>query len=431
MLKFIIRKHDGIALLAALILISVVGMMGASVLIATSTEISISGNYRRGIEAFYLAETGIEEARSRLKGPSLGKLGFIGDSQVDSNPQWSAFLLTSTKWKPTDDDSYRDEFTNYIPTPSLPTNTEIVANSFQSEWPYWVKIRHKREYDAKRNGHRLGNPHYLDQDGNLNSPTRANPGNVIFYGYPSPDSIRPTEFTTTGEAQGFPIELLTAHATLKGGSSVIEVEVAHHPGPRDLATLYAQNGVSLTGMSMTISGVDSCGMKPSKPPVYTRTPSTTHGKGVFEGSPSGPAQGPLDIDLPLMVEALRKGALELKADPTNVTLGSSTEPETVYAKVTSDLSLGMFILQNSTGFGIVLVEGDFQIRGPFNWVGLLINTGTLTFDGATGPIHISGGVLSNQVQHVGGEVAIHYDSCAIKISLLSRPLMVRNWRQKL
>ena len=58
----VLGESQGVALLAALILMAIVGVMGASVLIATSTEITISGNYRRGIEAFYLAEAGIEEA---------------------------------------------------------------------------------------------------------------------------------------------------------------------------------------------------------------------------------------------------------------------------------------------------------------------------------------------------------------------------------
>ena len=60
-------KCQGLALVATLILVTIVGLMGTSVLVATSTEMVISGNYRRSIEVFYLAEAGIEEARARLK----------------------------------------------------------------------------------------------------------------------------------------------------------------------------------------------------------------------------------------------------------------------------------------------------------------------------------------------------------------------------
>ena len=419
----------GVALVAALILMAIVGVMGASVLIATSTEITISGNFRRGIEAFYVAEAGVEEARARLRGSSFSTEGFIADPVPEYDPVWSAYVLTSTDWKTTEDGGYSEQSTNYIPLPSSPTNTPIVANSLQGALPFWVKIRHKTEYDAERNGHRFGSPHYLDGDGSLEKHTKAKPGHIIFYGYAAADSINPTQFTTTGTPEAFPAELVTAHGTLKGGSSVIEVEVVHHPGPRVLAALYARNGVLVTGTSSSINGFDYCGMLPSKAPVYSLVPSVTKGNAAFQGNPSSPAQGPLDIDIPSMISFLKKGASLLTADQIGVMLGSSSNPKTFYANIAGDLNFVTFTLQNGSGAGILLVEGPMQIRGPLNWQGLIVNSGTLTLDASTGPIQIRGGVWSDQIQHVAGNIDIHYDSCAIKNSLLSRPLTVTQWRQ--
>ncbi|UCE64634.1 MAG: pilus assembly PilX N-terminal domain-containing protein [Nitrospirota bacterium] len=417
---------QGIALLAALILMTIVGLMGTSILIATSTEISISGNYRRGKEAFYLAEAGIEEVRARLRGSSSGTQGFIGDPESNYNSQWSAYILTSSDWKPLDDESYSERSTNYIPTQSSQTNTAIVGNSFQTALPYWVKVRHKTEYEAENHGHRPGSPHYLDSDGILKKHTKGKRGNVIFYGYPTNDSTMPIEFTTTRITDVFPVEMLTAHATLKGASSVIEVEVIHHPGPRTLGALYARNGVSLKGTSSTITGVDNCGAASSRAPVYNLTPSVTIGNATFQGDPPGPSQGPLEIDMPSTIGSLRKGARLLTTDQIGVTLGSSTDPWTVYTDVRNT---GMFTIQNTVGFGVLLVEGHVQIKGPFNWHGLMVNSGTLILDGSNGPIKIGGGVWSDQVTHLAGELSIIYDSCAIKTSLLSRPLTITQWRQ--
>ena len=422
-----LEDRQGLALLAALILIAVVGVMGATVLMATSTEITISGNYRRGIEAFYLAEAGVEEARARLRGFSHSTQGFIGDPIPNYNPQWSAYVLTSTHWTPSDDDTYSTRLTNYIPTQSTQTNTAVTTNSLQVGLPYWAKIRHKTEYDAEKAGHSSANPHYLDSDGSLKNHTKANRGNVVFYGYPTSHSSEPTEFTTAGTTDAFPTEIVTAYGSLKGGSSVIEVDVVHHPGPRALAALYARNGVLLSGSSSIISGVDHCGVVSPKAPVYTLTPSVTNGNVTFQGNPSGPDQGPLDLDLPLMIGSLKKAAQTLTTDQISVRLASPSDPRTYYASPKA----GVFTIQNSIGFGILLVEGNMQIQGPLNWHGLIISSGTLTLDGSTGQIQIQGGVWSDQVQHVAGSMSISYDSCAIKTSLLSRPLTVTKWRQLL
>jgi hypothetical protein len=426
--SLLLERH-GIALLAALILMTIVGLMGTSILIAISTELTISGNYRRGIEAFYLAEAGVEEARARLRGSSFTTPGFIGDPGSDYDVQWSAYVLTSSDWKPTDDENYSERSTNFIPTQHSQTNLAILANSLQTDLPYWVKIRHKTEYDSERNGHRVVSPHYLDRDGSLEKHTKGSRGNIIFYGYPTSDSTKPIEFTTAGITAAFPVEIVTARVTLKGGTSVIEVEVMHHPGPRALGALYARNGVSLTGSSSTLSGEDHCGAVSSKAPVYTLTPSVTAGNATFQGHPQGPSQGPLDIDLPVTIGSLRKGARLLTTDQIGLTLGSSTDPWTLYADVRNSGNTGVFTIQNAMGFGILLVEGHVHIRGPLNWHGLIVNTGTLTIDGSTGPIRIWGGVWSDQVQHLAGDIAITSDSCAIKTSLLSRPLTVTKWRQ--
>ncbi len=427
--NFLPKGQNGLALVTALVLITMVGLMGTSILIATSTEMTISGNYRRGIKAFYLAEAGIEEARARLRGPSSGTAGFIRDPGSEYNPQWSAYVLTSSDWKPTDDKNYSENFSNYVPTHGSQANTAIVENSLQADLPYWVKIRHKTEYDAERNGHRSETPHYFDYDGSLEKHTKGNRGHAIFYGYPASHWTKPIEFSTTGTTDAFPVEVVTAHGTMKCGASVLEVEVIHHPGPRALGALYARSGVSLTGTSSTISGVDNCGALPSKAPVYTLTPSVTSGNANFQGNPSVPAQGPLDIDLPYTIATLRQGARLLTSDLNGVPLGSSTDSWTLYADAGGAEGTGLFTIQNAIGFGILLVDGHVQIKGPFNWQGLIVNTGTLTIDGSTGSVQIWGGVWSDDIQHLDGEVTIAYNSCAIKTSLLSRPLTVTKWRQ--
>ena len=51
----LLNDGNGSALIAALLLVAVSGIMGATILFATSTDLQISGNYRRAIQTFYAA----------------------------------------------------------------------------------------------------------------------------------------------------------------------------------------------------------------------------------------------------------------------------------------------------------------------------------------------------------------------------------------
>src|SRR2546429_6226150 len=51
-----------------------------------------------------------------------------------------------------------------------------VVNGLQTAIPYWIKIRHKREYDAELEGHTPATPHYVDGDTSTQgNHTAANP----------------------------------------------------------------------------------------------------------------------------------------------------------------------------------------------------------------------------------------------------------------
>ena len=88
-------------------------------------------------------------------------------------------------------------------------------------------------------------------------------------------------------------------------------------------------------------------------------------------------------------------------------------------------------IQNVVGYGILLVEGNLQIRGPIQWSGLIVSSGNPYLGWIRDRIQIWGGVWSNQIQHVAGDLTITYDSCEITTALMNRPLTVTQWRQVL
>ena len=244
--------HDhGFALVAVLLLIAVVGLVTATVLQTTSTEIQISGNHKQAVQEFYAAEAGLAEARSRLRKIGGTEVYFIGDPAVSPDPSWTAYIVESAEWSPSDDPEYSPHNTNVIPVPGNPTNTVVQPNSVQTGLPYWVKIRHKTEYDAKQAGHKPATPHYVDLDGSTSRPSKGNRGNVVYFGYPSITSTVPVSFTTNTSTPWLPIEKIVARGTATSGTVILEEEVVHPPGPNQLGALHASGDVSLAGVSVS------------------------------------------------------------------------------------------------------------------------------------------------------------------------------------
>ena len=423
-----LKRPQGFALVAAMILMAVLSIIGATVLTATSTEIAISGNYRRALEAFYLAESGITEGRARLRGEQTNNPRLIKDPINNYDAQWSSYILTSAHWEPTDDLTFYKRLTNYIPIRQNQTNLTIVPNSLQSNLSYWVKIKHKTEYDAERDGHRSVTPHYIDNDGGMRRHTRANPGNVIVFGYPAVGSPWPAQFTNSILPDGaFPVEKISAWASLKGGSARIEVDAVHLPAPPVLAAIYSKHGVSLNGPLNTIDGGDRCGVVLSKPPIYTKSPSVTSGPGSFNGAPSSPRQGPIDLHLSKSIELLKNGAVSVVTPQSGVTWGTVADPFAMY--VDASTNPGGLTIRNMNGYGILLAKGHVNLEGPIHWQGLIISSGKVSVDGTSGGIVIAGGMWVDQLVDVAGSLNVSYDSCAIKSAILSRPLVITKWKQ--
>lgn len=423
------KNTRGIALVAALILMALLSVLGATVLTATSTEISISGNYRRGIEGFYLAEAGIAESRARLRGDLFGNPLLINDPNP-YDPRWTAYILTSSDWHTSVDTTFYKGHTNYFPVSGNRSNSRITPNSLQRTLPYWVKLKHKTEYDAEREGHRSTIPHYLDLDGNLGKHTRANPGHVVVYGYPTASSSAPMEFTSRVPVGGaYPVERIMASAGGKGGSVRIEVDAVHPPAPPVLAAIYAKTGVSFAGPFNTVSGDDQCGAVASKPPIYINGPSSVTGPVSLVGNPPSPQQGDLELNLLQVLDWFKRGARVITTDQSGVNWGTTSSPETVF--VDSSARIGRLSIQDVQGHGILLMTDDVVLEGPVKWNGLLISTGKIYVSGARGPVRIKGGMWMGELVDLSGSLNVSYDSCAIKTAVFSKPLVITKWKQVL
>lgn len=422
----------GGALIAALLLVAISTIMGATILFATSTDLQISGNFRRAMATFYAAEAGIAETAVRLGGSSLSNPGYLGDPSLILQANWSAYVLSSPEWKPQYDPEYSGGFTNYFPLSGNLTNTAVFPNSVQTALPYWTKIRHKTEYDAERAGHSSLAPHYHDGDGIIATHSINNRGSLVYFGFASENGLSPTSFTSANPTPYSPVEIIISQGQVEGATSLIQVEVAHPSGPPLLAAVYANSQVVFAGGTTAVEGFDNCELLAGgRPPVQLGPAGALAGTATFTGNPPTPQVGSEFLDLVKALDSLKGGAQVISGDLVGMNLGTPGNPALLYAgSLAAEFSSPLFV-QNLYGYGILLVAGNLNISAPFHWEGLIIVAGQVTFDGGIGSSVIQGALLADQLQILNGEVKMTLDTCPIAASLRALPVVTLSWQQLL
>ncbi len=424
----LLGTSKGSALIAALLLVAVSSIMGATILFATSTDLQISGNYRRAIQTFYAAEAGLAEMQRRLTGFSTTNPEFLGDTVLPYEPNWSAYVFSQAGWKSEDDQTYSASFRNYVPLTGNATNTLPQPNSVQSDLAYWTKVHHKTEYDAEQAGHRIATPHYVDGDGvtSLHSPN--NRGELVRFGYPSVTSTTPEQFTTSFQSLYPPIEIITSHGQVEGANAIIQADVFHPTGPPVWAPMYVGSQIALSGSMITIQGMDACGVMPAGLPPISLSPSASLiGTAGLTGNPATPQGSPIALDLDEQIDHLKKSATPVLANLMNVALGSATTPSVHYAEPTS----GTLNISQVIGYGILLVKGNVQIAAPFQWQGLIVVSGQVTFTGGLGSSTLNGALYADLVRVLNEDVSIILDTCPIAATLRTLPVQGLTWWQVL
>ena len=424
----LLDNRKGSALIAALLLVAVSGILGATILFATSTDLQISGNYRRAIQSFYASEAGLAETQRRLSGLPVSNSVFLGDLAAPYQTNWSAYVFSHTGWKPGHDLSYSALLTNYVPLPGNGTNTLALPNSVQSNVAYWTKVHHKTEYDAEKAGHRLATPHYLDGDGVTTLHSMSNRGQLIQLGYPLATSVKPEQFSSSLPTLYAPVEVITSHGQVEGADSILQADVTHPTGPPVWAPIYVGNEVVFSGGMITIQGIDTCGLLPAgRPPISLAPSATLVGTASFTGNPSTPQISPGSLDLDQQIKDLKKGSTKVTGDLIGVNLGTATSPTVHFAEPSG----GTLTVSLVTGYGILLVKGNVQIAAPFQWEGLIVVSGQSTFTGGLGSSILNGVIYADRVQVLNNDVSVTLDTCPIAATLRTLPVQVLTWRQLL
>ena len=211
-------------LVLGMLLLLVVTLIGISALNMSTSDIRISGHQRASVQAFYVAEAGINEFMGRFRASATDQ---ITDSDP-SNPDWK-LLLAMDPGKGATQIGYVSGGPDSIP-------------SLQKHLDFGVEVRHK-----------------IDETNQV-----AEYGGVPVY---------------ILKSHGF---------TPDGGHKVLEVELIKSPNYDPPSAVYSERPVHIRGSSTYISGNDACGTtnKPGIITTTTTTPPITEsGNPTINGSP--------------------------------------------------------------------------------------------------------------------------------------------------
>lgn len=425
------NSERGVALIVALMALVLVAAITAGMMILSTTETSISANFRDEQTAFFASKAGIEEARDRLRTgapntlrplagatPAPPVTAFAGSpggvvylvNPNAANGETAASILTTYG----DDEICKETQTVAVPcatnsmgqlvaTPGA-WETTVAASPAYAAAPVfpWKWLRINLKQNNENNG---AAPSY-----NVNG---QNTGQMVCWNgtneYADPNAINPALTDLGCTAPNLPVFVLTAlSVTPTGTRRMVQAEVAEDKYPFTTPAALTMDGILTTfsgGSSnqWAVNGNDSpgCGIATVGPPVHAIGTLTNAGVTTIDAGISRPnnitgsgATTPdvanVSATLPTnlqSVSSLQTLVSTMKANVTQPVIngpasslpnyGSAGNPQIVY--VNGDLTLS----GNAQGYGILVVTGNLTVSGTVGWNGivLVIGKGVFTTDG--------------------------------------------------
>jgi len=419
------KREEGIALLIAIFILLLIGVVGIALVISSGTESALAVNYRSSTGVYYAAVAGLEEVRARLR-PSAPNYFGATDPGVIPTPLGTCgpvYVLNPlggeavTPWDPANpyyDNQFGQEFGAICGgAGALPPSPSPFARSIWNRAPLnglpipgpsykWVRINGVTE--------RSLNMDTCNYDTSLDAT-------LVYYGVApapplAPCNPNPPNLSLNDAGVGSQVLELTALAVLPNGSrKLVQYLVARAPLtlPPFLAalTISGNNGgggptfhAPANNAVYAIKGNDyDCNGNPTASPPsiaiglfgpYTGTSYSADISSTKNGIPSsvgGPP--PADPQLSYTGTGAAPDVEYLNTYPTN--MESPTQLDAIVTQITQNADVTL--PSGSTGAALtplnmsptnpltIVVEGNLDIS---NWshdgYGLLLVTGTFTYD---------------------------------------------------
>lgn len=395
----------GIALVMALLILLVISIIGAALMMSVQVETKISGRDERRSQALSLAEAGIAEAVSRIRS---------GEVPDTLNPRMATQIFLVS-----------------------PGNVPVLGNDSTALATAQPAGRWLSYSSASRGGQALTVTYRTDA-----TQTRI---------YRYDQSKNPPIQTATGQ----PIFVITSTGRKGNDVRTVVTEVIQKPfRPEIKAALVADVDVKLTGNSA------ACGYnhKVTTPPGYGE-----NGRGGFESCvpyetgagdiPAAWSTGDVDPGgasqqggQPAPIQENQTGFYTGPWDPLGVsqeefnTLAGasfSAVPATLKGILyidndgTPQNQSGAWGIQGTSGEGLLYVDGDLNLTGPFSFKGMVYVEGNLS---GSGSIWVLGTVIvrGRSSVNVSGGTTVLYSSEAISLAMskYAGQFVTLSWREK-
>jgi hypothetical protein len=454
------KTERGTALLIAIFSLLLISAVAMGLIVVSGTESSIDANYKTATQVYYDARAGLEEGRGRLSSKSANPLTAAGFPNASTllNPGQVWYITNPAAGETVDPKTVSSTYgdTEYQPEWGTPLSSATVAPYMPSipmlagtpNAPYkWVRITGTTEKSANLD---------VNGDGVKDATTP-----LVYDGAQVLLSTQPTTSLT------YPVYTVTALAVTPNGGQRIEQYLTatktlnlNFPSPLTLAgsnvtfsgansNPYQMNGTDGSGSPPPVAGcnpnpttslpaisvTDSGGSTANKSAVIAGIPRPTHYTGAGLPTPSVSDSFTLTPNLSSpaslnqLVQTITQNAdlvINGNATPANLPAAmSATNPMMVV--VNGDFSM----TGNFTGYGLLVVTGNFAYGGTTGWKGivLVIGSGTTTFLGkgggnnefdgaifvasikdATGHLLPSFGNVGFDISGGGGN-GVYYNSC--------------------
>ncbi len=473
-----LKGEQGIALMVAMFALLVLTLIGLAMLTRATTEVLINDNFKRSKTSYFTAEAGTEEARFRLTPTAAGNRIDTAFSDLTASTG-VVYIRGNVSIDPTNQSAsnrFRDtEYLNIATRNASGTQSSVTSTTYGQTPTYytsimtgtvpyaWIKVTRKTETLAGQN---------VDADG-ANQNTSVYYGPTLVTGVVSQYVKDAASALTRDQTQSNPVYLLTAMSVDgTGAQRKIQTEVVVPPPIKANGAVDSYEDVNFMG-NLDISGNDEC--HPGNPSyaVYGVTSDGTidnpnpsqdiTGRNApspaLPGSPSLCPTCGWNWDIPTMITQYKKNPLfkpitdaatgvncsgsPVSCSGSNVNLGTAPNvpppgtptntPVPGYYYSPGNLNLTS---ANSSGYGILIVDGDVTVNGGLYFEGIIIAKGSFNFIGGGGTaINIRGAViagdsLTDTTSDFGGTVDIQYNSCSIANIFTQMPMTVLTFKDR-
>jgi hypothetical protein len=357
----------GSALVMALMLLTFLMILGSALLTSVTLDVAIGENYRTETQLLYLAETGIEEARSLLRSSSNTTSQLL-QSAAGSDGLLSESRDLDTLLASTDDVPLINGGARSLPRLAIDTSGKPAGR-------YYVFLRN-------------------DAADGMTSLTDSNRVLTLLSVAMLGDARKVLEVTV----RKWQFPLLPASLVMSGSP---------------VRFVPAESSSEISGIDITSNGGDrrSIGVRtvPDQSTILASIPGGTEIQYPGLGNPSPPPADVGVIDILLDPRLRTPAGMERVVDRIAENASDLSSPgwnsTTVLGNIgtTSDYRIvvvnGDCVLGSGTGFGILLVRGNLSLTGSFRWNGLVlvIGQGLIATVGTTNGM-ISGSVLISRTR---------------------------------